>query len=227
MDITAFRRAHVPEAAALFVDGFRRQRLLTPALPVAMEQPETVARMLDHLLDAGRALDGGQALGAVERPVASPGVVALDGGRLVGYLAWMLVDRFRGSDRRGAYVPEWGHACEESGRERIYRQMYRAAAEQWAAAGCGVHAITLLACDRIAETTWFWNGFGLTVVDAIRPMRPLDAAPASSLRILARQDRTMRQRSPLWTPSTGSTTPDRRSSCPCITRGAQTRTSNS
>ncbi len=179
MEVTPFRPEHVPEAAALFVDGFHRQRLLTPALPSVMEQPEIVARMLDRRLGAGHVPDGDT--GAATRP----GVVALDGGRLVGYLAWMLVDRFRGSDRRGAYVPEWGHASEEHDRERIYRQMYRVAAALWAAAGCGVHAVTLLACDRIAETVWFWNGFGLTVVDAIRPMRPLDAAPASSLRICA------------------------------------------
>ena len=34
-----------------------------------------------------------------------------------------------------------------------------------------MHAITLLAQDRAAERAWYWNGFGLTVVDAIRPIR--------------------------------------------------------
>jgi ribosomal protein S18 acetylase RimI-like enzyme len=52
--------------------------------------------------------------------------------------------------------------------------LYRVAADRWAAAGCQVHAVTLLAHDHSAEQIWFWNGFGLTVVDAVRPMRPLD-----------------------------------------------------
>jgi ribosomal protein S18 acetylase RimI-like enzyme len=61
--------------------------------------------------------------------------------------------------------------------------MYRAAAEQWAAASCQVHAVTLLAHDRAAEEVWFWNGFGLTVVDAVRPMRPLGVAYSTDLHI--------------------------------------------
>jgi GNAT superfamily N-acetyltransferase len=108
-------------------------------------------------------------------------VVALEDGCLVGYLAWFLVDRFRGTDRRGAYVPEWGHACQEQERAGVYRALYRAAGEVWQRAGCGVHAITLLAQDTRAEEAWFWNGFGLTVVDAIRPMQPLRAGGASDV----------------------------------------------
>jgi hypothetical protein len=56
----------------------------------------------------------------------------------------------------------------------VYQALYRAAAAQWSAAGCQVHAITLLAQDEEAKQAWFWQGFGLTVVDAVRPVRPLN-----------------------------------------------------
>jgi ribosomal protein S18 acetylase RimI-like enzyme len=156
MEIIPFRKAHIPEAAALFVQNFRQLRQQLPILPDVMEDADCVAKKLMHLLDA------------------SPGVAALEGGKLAGYLGWYWVDQFRGTDRKAAYCPEWGHGTMGGSRSAIYRALYRAAAAQWAAAGCQTHALTLLAHDRDAEKTWFWNGFGLTVVDAIRALAPLD-----------------------------------------------------
>jgi GNAT superfamily N-acetyltransferase len=48
--------------------------------------------------------------------------------------------------------------------------LYRAASAQWAAAGYQIHAVTLLSSEAAAREAWFWSGFGLTVVDAVRPM---------------------------------------------------------
>jgi GNAT superfamily N-acetyltransferase len=101
--------------------------------------------------------------------------MTVEDGRLTGYLGWFIVDGFRGTHRRAAYVPEWGHATLAGRRADTYRALYRAAAGQWSAAGCAVHAITLLAHDDVARRTWFWNGFGLLVIDAVRPMQVLNA----------------------------------------------------
>lgn len=84
-----------------------------------------------------------------------------------------MVGGFRGTEHTAAYCPEWAHAAREGSKQPVYRALYRAASAEWAAAGCSVHAITLLAHDHEAERTWFWNGFGLAVVDAIRPLTPL------------------------------------------------------
>lgn len=165
MEISQFRKEHIPEAAALFVQNYKRLRLAIPVLPDLMEDEIHVEKMLAGCFDA------------------SSGIVALEQGCLVGYICWFLVERFRGTDRKGAYVPEWGFGCVEENKEKIIQAMYRAAGESWAAAGCQVHAITLLANDRSAEKAWFWNGFGLTVVDAIRPMSPLQTASNSNLLI--------------------------------------------
>jgi ribosomal protein S18 acetylase RimI-like enzyme len=156
IEISPLRREHIPQAAALFVESCRKQRRATPSLSDRLEDAERVAAMLDRMLGT------------------CPGVAAVEDGRLVGYMVWYIVDRFRKTDRKGAYCPEWGHATVDEKKPEIYRAMYRVAAAGWAAAGCQVHAVTLLAYDRAAEQVWFWNGFGLTVVDAVRPMRPLD-----------------------------------------------------
>lgn len=165
MEILPITNATLPEAATLFSQSFKEQRMATPELPAALEDQVYVEKRLGSTFKADSAL------------------VALENGRVIGFLCWFLVDNFRRSGRKGAYVPEWGHACLEIGKAKTYRALYRRAAEQWASADCQVHAITLLASDRTAETTWFWNGFGLTVIDAIRLMQPLGIQYSSSLTI--------------------------------------------
>ncbi len=163
MKISAYDSRYRAEAAALFLRGFERQRRATPTLPDRLERAEEVTVLLDSLFRR------------------CPGTIALEDDRLVGYLGWFIVDRFRETNRKGAYVPEWGHASIDDHKPAIYRALYRAAAEQWRTAGCGVHAITLLAHDQVAQQVWFWNGFGLTVVDAVRLMQPLNISTLTNL----------------------------------------------
>jgi ribosomal protein S18 acetylase RimI-like enzyme len=167
MTINVFDTHYQTEAAGLFIHNLQPLRRTVPSLPDAMEQAEHLAPKLDHLFQQGA------------------GVMAVEDGRLAGYLGWFVVDGFRGAQRRAAYVPEWGHATLVERRADIYRALYRAAAEQWSAAGCDVHAITLLAHDQAAQQVWFWNGFGLLVVDAVRPMQPLDAPVHTGLAVRA------------------------------------------
>lgn len=163
LEITPLTAAHLPAAAALFAAEYRSLRAAVPELPTTLADPAAVAARLAGM--AGRSL------------------AALDDGRLVGYLAWWAVADFRRSGRRGAYAPEWGHATERERRAEIYRALYRAAATLWAADAMGVHAISLLAHDDAGREAWFWNGFGLAVIDAARPVAPLDAPVATPLTI--------------------------------------------
>ena len=153
MNIQPFQPGDEPQAAALFIEGFRRERAAVPILPRLMEERGRVEQKLSELF------------------CTCPGAVAFEQGRMVGYMGWYLVDGLRNTDRRAAYVPVWGHAAAVDGKEAIYRALYREAARQWDDALCRAHAITLLAHDEAAVRTWFWNGFGLTVVDAVRPVR--------------------------------------------------------
>lgn len=148
-------------AASLFVDEFARLRQKFPMLAEDLQDAGVVGKKLERMGD--RAL------------------VAIEDGRLVGYLAWWNIGSFRGSGRRGAYVPEWAHGALPGRRASIYRALYRVASAEWAASGVGVHAISLLANDEEAREVWFWNGFGLGVVDGVRSLAPLHPAPATSL----------------------------------------------
>jgi GNAT superfamily N-acetyltransferase len=156
LEITTFKKDYLPDLAALFVQNFRKLRAAVPALPDLMEDTDRIVGMLGRLSDI------------------CPGVVAVKNGKLLGYMGWFVADHFRDTERRAAYCPEWGHAAVEEAKSEVYGAMYHEAARHWADCGCHVHALTLLAHDREAEKIWFWYGFGLTVVDAIRATLPLD-----------------------------------------------------
>jgi GNAT superfamily N-acetyltransferase len=163
LTIAPLAPTHLPAAAALFAAEYACLRAAAPELPARFADRVAAAERLAGM--TGRSL------------------VALDGDRLAGYIAWWQSTNFRRTGRRAAYVPEWGHATLPEGRAAIYRALYRAASAQWAAAGNQVHAISLLAHDDVARETWFWNGFGLAVVDAARPCAPLSAPARTDLTI--------------------------------------------
>jgi GNAT superfamily N-acetyltransferase len=162
MEILPFTPRYLSAAADLFVRNFSNLRKAVPALPATLEDAALIAGKINGLLKA------------------CPGFIALENGRLVGYLTWLVANHFRNTDRRGAYCPEWAHAAATEYQSAAYRALYRAAAAQWAAQGCQVHAITLLANEQEAVQTWFWNGFGMLVVDAVRPLQPLAQTPRTS-----------------------------------------------
>jgi hypothetical protein len=151
LEVAPFDRALRNDAASLFAEGFTRMRRQVPVLPGTLELPDAAATRLDGLF---RNCTGG---------------MVREQDQLGGYLGWYILDDFRGTGRRAAYCPVWGHATTPEGAAEIYRALYRAASRQWCAAGCEVHALSVLASDEEARDAWFWNGFGLTVVDAIRP----------------------------------------------------------
>lgn len=161
LEITPFRPEFIQDAASLFAANLRKLRQTVPTVPACMEDPQQTVILMENLF------------------ASCPGIAVLERDRLVGYMGWWIIDSFRGTQRRAAYVPEWAHGTVHLGmdesRPGIYRALYRAAAANWVEAGCQAHAVTLLASDKVAERTWFWSGFGLTVIDAVRAVQPIDA----------------------------------------------------
>lgn len=152
---------HLNDAASLVASAFRRERQHVPSLPARYEDPASIFSMLERFL--GKA----------------PGIAALDGGRLVGFLQGVAIPEFKGTFR-GVYCPEWAHAAAGPDRAGIYRLLYRQLAARWVADGCFTQALTLFAHDDEAVRAWFEANFGLLVMDACRPLAPLDEGPANA-----------------------------------------------
>jgi GNAT superfamily N-acetyltransferase len=153
MDVESFDPRHARDAAQIFVAGLERLRGDVPVLSRELADVAVIEEKLSEM----------------------QGSVALADGRLVGYLTgWFPIPSFRQTDRAGAYVPAWGHGVvADADIAAAYRALYRASSAAWASERCDVHAITLLAGDRLTLDTWFWGGFGMGTIDAVRPMHPL------------------------------------------------------
>ena len=151
-----FGPEHLEQATELVAARYRAARAHIPFLPARFECPEAILpRLQDH---AGNV----------------PGVAALRGGKLVGFVLSLLV---RNRQERMGYVPDFGHAAAGEGCHEVYRRMYAILADQWLANGCFLHAITLYPHEREAIEAWVSVGFGLIVIDALQPLeREWDAA---------------------------------------------------
>ena len=152
--VVSLRDHHLEDAAHLVAARHREERQHAPILPGRFEDPGAVLPPLRRLASE------------------SEGIVALEGGRLVGLLLGMVLPDFKGM--RSAYVPEWSHAAVGDRRRRVYEEMYVEAATRWVADGCLLHAITLLAHDGEAFDAWNWMGFGMLVIDAVRGLEPVE-----------------------------------------------------
>lgn len=163
--ITPLRQAHIESCSQLFVNKFTAFRETFPELPDLLTNQAIIKGKIDHLLDIGA------------------GLVALQGDTPIGYLMWVEVENFRNTDRKTAYLPEYAHGVVQPNGINIYQHLNHAAADQWFRDGCQAQAITLLANDPYLHDFWFWNGFGMTVVDAIRKVEPLPAKVSAALEI--------------------------------------------
>jgi GNAT superfamily N-acetyltransferase len=141
---------HLEAAAVLFVARYQQARQLEPLLPACHEHAERIVLRLRHLARRGI------------------GVAAMQGSRTVGFMLARVVPSFHGG--RAAYAPEWAHAVAAANPREIYQAMYARASGQWVADGCHKHVVSLLAHDRQIADTFWWLGFGLTCIDAMREL---------------------------------------------------------
>lgn len=155
MQIIEFNRAWMEQAQGLIRSGYLDERKAVPALPEKAAIPS-----LDAL--AGNGL----------------GVAAVEDGKLLGFLGaygpWQPV--FCTPDVRGVFSPLHAHAVQREGAIKVWRRLYQAAAEKWAAAGAASHAITIHAHDEQAREALYLYGFGVRCMDLIRPMTETGAS---------------------------------------------------
>jgi GNAT superfamily N-acetyltransferase len=156
LDIVPLKDAHLGDAAELAAARYRALRGRVPLLPARYGE---AAVLLPRL----RELAG-----------AAPGVAALRGGRLAGFLVAWLIPSLRG--QRAVYSPEWANGAQPDDARRIYQAMYAAMSAHWVADRAFDHFVTLLAHDRDGLEAWQWLGFGYAVVDALRELSPVRGA---------------------------------------------------
>jgi GNAT superfamily N-acetyltransferase len=154
LGIIPFREEHLEDGARLVRDRYQRLREQVPDLPQRYSDVSSLAPLLQDILKPG-----------------VPGVAAVQGNRLVGFLtAWLMPD-FRG--KRSIYVPEWANAAVLDDSARIYEAMYSCISGDWLAKGYSAHYLSILPNDIQALCQWHWLGFGMFAVDALRALDPI------------------------------------------------------
>lgn len=158
MNIVTFEKQHIQEAMALALASYNEERRFVKELP-------QVSRIPDFDRFAGNGL----------------GVAAFENGRMRGFLCCHdpFENAFRATDVRGIFCPAGGNAAISENRCGIYAAMYQAAGAKWVKAGAVSHAVCLYAHDEELRRQFFWYGFGLRCLDAVRPMEPVDCAPCT------------------------------------------------
>lgn len=158
MKIINFEKQHTEEAKLLFLSNYDEERQYVTALPIISDVPG-----LSVLAENGL------------------GVAAFDGGNMVGFLSCDLPfdNAFGSTDVTGIFSPMGANAAISANRSKIYAAMYQAAGAKWVKAGAVSHAVCLFAHDEELQRQFYYYGFGLRCMDAIRPMEFIGCTPCT------------------------------------------------
>jgi GNAT superfamily N-acetyltransferase len=152
-DIVPFTEYHLEDAALLVSRRYRAMHKVEPLLPAQYAQTDTLLPLIKHACAAG------------------PAVVALQGNRLVGFLAGYMLPDFM--NQPSAFSPELCNAAVVEDSPRIYTDMYSHLSVEWADGGYRCHLVSCLANDAPAIQGWHWLGFGFIAADGVRSLEPL------------------------------------------------------
>ena len=170
LEIAPFSEQHLDGATELLAARHRADRARAPELPVPFEDAAAARPLVEAEL----------------RAWGTSGVVALRGGRTVGYLLGSLVLpaptagealTMRPRSVRSGYA---GHAVDPAEDGEVYRALYAAAAPRWLTAGCFAHYVLVPAADRQALDAWFSLGFGQQMARAVRDTGPVAGRAAAA-----------------------------------------------
>ena len=153
IEILPLEEKHLADTAALACARYRALRERQPLMPSRFQDPDTILPLLRDL--AGRV----------------PGVVAVRGGRIAGFLVAYQLPDFRG--KRSVYAPEWANGAEMDDSRRIYEALYAGLSARWVAARYCTHLLSIVANDEDGIEGWRWLGFGLLGADGVRDLRPV------------------------------------------------------
>ena len=146
VELRSFADDHLEAAAELLADRHRRHRAAEPLLPPAAARDE---------IEAAWRLEGAE------------GAVALEGGRVVGYLVGAPKDD--GVWGANEWVEVAGHGVEEP---EVVRDLYAAVAARWVEEGRTRHYVVVPATDGALLDAWFRLGFGQQQAYGIREVTP-------------------------------------------------------
>jgi GNAT superfamily N-acetyltransferase len=145
---------HIESAAGLALPEYCEEREAVPILP-GRDYFDLFCKMISGMVDHRL------------------GVTAIDAGKIVGFFTCYKPWNNHFGITLGTFSPIHAHGAIKSGRKHIYSLLYQNAAAKWVKEGILSQAVALYAHDLEVISGFFWNGFGLRCVDAIRAAEPV------------------------------------------------------
>ena len=156
ISVSPFEVQHIEAAAQLFTARYAQWHATNNLLPPQFASVSVIAPMIEDIVQQ------------------NPGVVALNGQQMVGYLTgYSGIPQFKGKES-GVVVPVWAHGVAQSQQvELIYPALYTELATEWVSRQCYSQALSYFNPDQKLADVLFGLGFGLLVIDGIRSMEPV------------------------------------------------------
>jgi GNAT superfamily N-acetyltransferase len=156
LEVRPIEPEHVAEAGALLAARHRDHRSMRPLLSPAYQEVDAAAAEL----------------GAAMQQEHASGAVALQGGKMIGFL----VGGSRATERwgRNAWVEAAGQATTEA---ETIRDLYALAAARWVEEDRTAHYVLVPATDAGLVDAWFRLGFGQQQVHGLRDV-PVETSAA-------------------------------------------------
>lgn len=148
MIIEQLCKHHINEIVRLAIDNYEEERSLVE-LPLINNASDIIYGSLSRLAQNGL------------------GVAAVEQGKVVGYITGIFIEELFGRVS-GIFCPIHAHGAIKQNRAYIYKKMYEKAAEIWVSKDIFTHAMAIYKQEQEVVDTFFWNGFGLRCIDAIR-----------------------------------------------------------
>lgn len=149
IDIKKLKDDHLKDVVEIVIHNYRTERKSVPYLPFEKNFKNLFKPKLKSLVSE------------------DTGIVAQSDDEIIGFIAGYKINEFWG-DCKGIYCPDYGHGVLGDNRKKIYQKLYEYSADQWVESGFTHHALTIYAHDRETIDTFFWLGFGLRCIDAMR-----------------------------------------------------------
>ena len=155
IDIEKLNEKYLEQLIEIVIDSYKSEIKSIPYLPFDDNYKAELERYLKDLINNGT------------------GVAAIENNEVIGFLAGYKIKEFWGNCK-GIYSPDFGHGVNGKNKEKIYQILYENAAHKWVEDNYTHHALTIYAHQKVTINTFFWLGFGLRCIDAIRKVNFLE-----------------------------------------------------
>lgn len=151
LEVRAFKEDYIDEATGLFAASYERERVRLPIIPERKNIIDEVSEALSKI-------------------ARNPGVAALRGETLVGYILETNTAENFMSKRTAFCIGLYAHCAVEEKKERIYQKMYEQLSRIWVQNGYHTHEISFWANDYMLSFALFRLGFGMTHFQLFREL---------------------------------------------------------